>query len=71
MWRATMILGTFLFGLGAVSGLTLAGFSAFEGDLRTAGLTGVLAAGLGWGAFACRRDWQRENQRREFERAAE
>ncbi len=68
MWRVFMILCMVVFGLGAISGLVIAGFAVVEGDLKTAGMTGFFAVMMGWSTFAFRRDWQRENQRREFER---
>ena len=67
MWRAFLILCTFVFGLGALSGLVIAGFGVVEGDFKTAAMMTGFAAFLSWGTYACRQDWRRGNQRREFE----
>lgn len=60
-----MIVGTFLFGLAALSALLLAGFSLVDREFSTAAIMPLFAAGLAWGAWACRLDWRRENQKRE------
>jgi hypothetical protein len=68
MWRAFMILCTVVFGLGAIAGAVLIVVSLVERDAKGAATAALGTPVLGLIAFACRRDWQRENQRREFER---
>jgi hypothetical protein len=67
MWRAFIIVMTVFFSIGALAGWAVVVLESLEGEFKKAAGMGVGTLFLTWGAFALRRDWQRENQKREFQ----
>jgi hypothetical protein len=69
MSRFIAVVGTILFSFGALAGAALIVFLLIDREVKQAAGVAVGTVLFAWIAWACRQDWRREQQAREFRAA--